>query len=172
MLHAVMHGIASLLSLSGENDERSRFGLNPLPEAIAADDPQAMDSTRDALVTILGFHLERNRPPVGMDHARATGDLFTGRSWREMFDVDMDSHGALASFQDRQNSGSCGVFQKPDKPGRAEHGWHLVIGEIDDVLFVDDKAEFTDFADLRVAFHDAGLSRRLHIRWVALEDGQ
>ncbi len=64
-----------------------------------------------------------------------------------MPDVNVSAHGTFIRFEARIDRLPSGTLQEPDQPRRGKHGWHLLIGKADYVLFFNRELHFADGAD-------------------------
>lgn len=122
-------------------------------ESVAVDHPQLVNSAGDAFVLIVGVELKGNQRSVGIDDPGRAGYLLAERCRRLMLEIQLHADRAFAVVEQRQHGLAGGMFQKPDKPRRAQYGRHLPVGEVDRVLLGDDKRQLTNFTYFRLLFN-------------------
>src|SRR5262249_15230434 len=91
--------------------------------------------------------------PLGVENAGLAPYRLPHRRRRQVADLDLGSHGALARLQKGQNCRSGGVLQEPDQPGRAKDSRHASFGKINRMAEFNNEPLFADRSDLGKTSH-------------------
>src|SRR2546422_404053 len=99
------------------------------------------------------FQLERNVTPLGEENAGTARDRLPYRCRRQVADLDLRSHGALARLEQGQDRRPGSVLQEPNQPGSGKHRGHASFGKINRMAGLDDEPHFAERAGFGEAFH-------------------